>query len=203
MRVRVTNDVYKLAHDSTEICVICQDLLWDDDEIVTLECAGIKRKNKTEGHSFHITCMEKYAAVHGIQNLSCPMCRRPLNQEEIFALQSAIQPDAETDGLQMHQGRPQRLVPVGTLQGHIGVGTIIRIHSDEFELFQDTWVHNFNHDEGAVNIIRNAFVITDMTNDNLQIDAVDRYVDDDSEIHGEILNWALSTNDLIHIIDLI
>ena len=97
----ITNDVYKLVYDSTDTCVICQDLLWDDEEIMTLECAGIKRKNKTEGHSFHITCMEKYPKIHGLRNLSCPMCRRPLNQEELMALQSVISPDMETDRLQI------------------------------------------------------------------------------------------------------
>ena len=69
-----------------------------------------------------------------------------------------------------------------TLQAHIGVGTMISIDPNEFELFQDTLVHNFYHDEDAVSRIQNAFVITDITNGNLEIEAIDRYLVNGSEI---------------------
>ena len=185
----VTNDFYKLAYDSTDTCVICQDLLLGDDEIITLECAGIKRKNKTEGHSFHVTCMEKYAEIHGLRNLSCPMCRRPLNQEELKTLQSVIQPNMQTDELQTPQ---PLLVPLGTLQEHTGVGTIISIDPDEFQLYQDTMV-DLHHNPDAVSRIQNSFVITGIRNGIYEIESIDG-------LYGQFESWSLSVNDLVHII---
>ncbi|KAL3624772.1 hypothetical protein CASFOL_031440 [Castilleja foliolosa] len=56
------HDHHQLSGDSAEICVVCQDCLFQEDEkIATLDC----------GHDFHMECIKSWLMVKN----NCPLCK--------------------------------------------------------------------------------------------------------------------------------
>tara|TARA_B110000483_G_C18147401_1_gene524027 strand:+ start:322 stop:1026 length:705 start_codon:yes stop_codon:yes gene_type:complete len=220
----ITDDMYRHVHELTDTCVICQELVMPYDEAITLECTGIQRENRADGHSFHLDCMTSYANVHGLQNIGCPMCRRQLNQDEVALLQSVITPVGmvRSHGFNPHTGvlltnldyerlthhvselLQEQMFPGGGVHpGQIQEGVLICIHQELYQEFKDTWVHNFMYNEAFVNRIPNVFIITEVTRQGgLELSAVFPYLEDGAEIsEAEPMNWSIDINDLFHIIE--